>query len=404
MGSIIKTLEGDAQAQMRLIISDKNWLESSAIEQLKKTAELPCMCCAVGMPDLHPGKGQPIGAAFISRGHIYPHLVGSDIGCGMGVWKLNVAARGVKLDRWEKKLVGLDDPWDGDRKSWLQYYIPPGLADSLLYKVAARSLGTIGGGNHFAEFQKIETIFDEDELSKISLDKNSVVLLAHSGSRGLGQWILREHVEKFGEKGLSESDVDTHIRYMRQHDFAAHWARANRALIAKRFSDCLGLQAEPLLDVSHNTVMPLPAEMVEPLGLIAGVESRYWIHRKGASPTDQGLVMIPGSRGSLSYLVKPCVEDASALAQGAYSLAHGAGRKWNRSDARGRLEMRFKAKDLHTTAIGSRVICAQRDLLYEEAPQAYKNIDLVVDDLVQAGMVRLVAAFKPLISYKTRKK
>jgi release factor H-coupled RctB family protein len=85
-------------------------------------------------------------------------------------------------------------------------------------------------------------------------------------------------------------------------------------------------------------------------------------------------------------------------------LAHGAGRKWKRSDARGRLEKRYHVKDLETTKLGSRVICKSRDLLYEEAPQAYKDIDLVVDDLVKAGMVDVIASFKPLITYKTRKK
>ena len=70
----------------------------------------------------------------------------------------------------------------------------------------------------------------------------------------------------------------------------------------------------------------------------------------------------------------------------------------------GKLERRFKAKELEVTSLGNRVICKSRDLLYEEAPQAYKDIDLVVKDLVDAGLVKLVASFKPLITYKTRKK
>ncbi|BFM10632.1 hypothetical protein R50072_07850 [Simiduia litorea] len=60
---------------VRLIISKDNWLETDALDQLQRVAELPGMCAAFGLPDLHPGKGHPIGAAFVSRGVVYPHLV-----------------------------------------------------------------------------------------------------------------------------------------------------------------------------------------------------------------------------------------------------------------------------------------------------------------------------------------
>ncbi|WP_299947465.1 RNA ligase RtcB family protein [uncultured Microbulbifer sp.] len=397
---VVKTLQTSSQAAVRLVISDKNWLETLAVDQLKKTTELPGMCCGVGMPDLHPGKGQPIGAAFITRDQVYPHLVGSDIGCGMGLWKLDVTRRQVKLDKWEKRLVDLDDPWQGgDTDQWLSDSGVKTNDDSL--KEANLKLGTIGGGNHFAEIQQVNEIFAHEVLSGLGLDKQSVVFLAHSGSRGLGQKILRNHVDVFGAQSLTN---DAMARYLERHDYAVQWAVANRDLIAKRFCERLGVNRDALLDVSHNTVTAMDQQSIDALGLEYTSESRYWIHRKGASPTDQGLVMIPGSRGSLSYLVKPRASEAYNLAAGGFSLAHGAGRKWKRSESRGRLEKRYKVKDLEVTDLGSRVICKQRDLLYEEAPQAYKNISTVVDDLVQAGMVDVVASFKPLITYKTRKK
>ena len=87
----------------------------------------------------------------------------------------------------------------------------------------------------------------------------------------------------------------------------------------------------------------------------------------------------------------------------AFSLAHGAGRKWSRSDSRARLEKRFSAKDLTRTELGSRVICENRDLLYEEAPQAYKNITVVIKDLVNAGLIDVIAILKPLVTYKVRR-
>jgi release factor H-coupled RctB family protein len=109
-------------------------------------------------------------------------------------------------------------------------------------------------------------------------------------------------------------------------------------------------------------------------------------------------VVIPGSRGSLSYLAKVISNSETH----AWSLAHGAGRKWSRSESRLRMRERFGARQLVQTALGSRVICEDRDLLYEEAPAAYKNIETVIEDLVDAGLISVVATFRPLVTYKTR--
>jgi release factor H-coupled RctB family protein len=110
--------------------------------------------------------------------------------------------------------------------------------------------------------------------------------------------------------------------------------------------------------------------------------------------------MIPGSRGTFSYLVNPIGDHY----QNAYSLAHGAGRKWKRSDTKAHLSNRFKREDLIKTNLGSRVICEDKDLLYEEAPQAYKNIDIVIQDMVDAGLIEVIAVFRPVITYKTRRR
>ena len=91
--------------------SDKNWIEGPAVDQLKNTAKLEGMVRAVGMPDLHPGRGNPIGAVFCSKNIIYPYLVGGDIGCGMGLWQTDIKTRKIKRDKWVKKLHGLDSPW-----------------------------------------------------------------------------------------------------------------------------------------------------------------------------------------------------------------------------------------------------------------------------------------------------
>ena len=101
----------------------------------------------------------------------------------------------------------------------------------------------------------------------------------------------------------------------------------------------------------------------------------------------------------MSYLVKPIGDGQSH----AWSLAHDVGRKWARSDARQRMRERFSAVELAQTSLGGRVVCEERDLLYEEAPAAYKNIEAVIADLVAAGLVSVIATLRPLLTYKTRK-
>ena len=84
---------------MRLIASSRNWIEGAAVQQLEKTASLPGMRLAVGLPDLHPGKGSPIGAAFAVEGYLYPALVGNDIGCGIGLWRTELSAKKLRCPR-----------------------------------------------------------------------------------------------------------------------------------------------------------------------------------------------------------------------------------------------------------------------------------------------------------------
>lgn len=372
-------VEYNDKATVRVIASDKNWVESEAIKQLEHTATLKGMRVAVGLPDLHPGKGNPIGAAFISEGWIYPQLVGNDIGCGMGLWKTSLKTQKLKLDKWVSKLDGLDSSWDGDTQEWLAAHdIGPTDFDD--------SLGTIGGGNHFAELQTLETIIDQQACHELGVDKKQLYLLVHSGSRGLGERILRDHIETKGNLGIEESSPEART-YIEQHDKAVKWAEANRALIAHRFLSCLGGSEEKLLDVNHNTVS---------LQEIDGVG--YWLHRKGATPATEGFVVIPGSRGSMSYLVQPI----GPQEKNAYSLAHGAGRKWKRSDSKGRLG-KYGKDEFLKTSLGSRVICEDKNLIYEEAPQAYKNIDIVVKDLVNEGLIQIIAILRPVITYKTRR-
>lgn len=363
---------------IRIIASKKNWIEGRAVDQLHKSFELAGMKAAVGMPDLHPGKSAPIGAVFASERFIYPHLVGNDIGCGMGLWQTDLKKGKLRLDKWVSRLEGLDLPWDGDLDQLLQ-------TEGMRVSQFDQTLGTIGGGNHFAELQILHRVFDEETFAAMDLDLQSVFMLIHSGSRGLGESILRWHTARFGSRGLYEETGEADD-YLWAHDHAVKWASLNRKIIARRFLDCLGASGTQVLDICHNHV---ERETFK--------ENSYWLHRKGAANSNRGVLVIPGSRGTLSYLVQPTEDQSKNL----FTLAHGAGRKWNRSDCRARLHRRYSEDHLRRNQYGGSIICADKELLYEEAPQAYKDIDIVVSDLIEAGLVRPIAALSPIITYKT---
>ena len=379
---------------VRVIASPKSWIEGEAVRQLYATAKLEGTRLAVGFPDLHPGKGTPVGAAFVTDEIIYPHLIGGDIGCGMALFKTDLLRREAKPDRWAALRFNLEHPWDEDAGEFLA-------AHELESTDFDRALGTVGGGNHFAELQAVERIVDADEFKRLGIGKEQLVALVHSGSRGLGENVLRDYVEEHHGNGAPADSVAAQ-EYLCGHDFAVRWARANRVLIAKRFVSALGAEAECVWDGCHNSIQRAPgilpgSELEPPEWRPAGRLS--YVHRKGAVENDGAPLVIPGSRGSLSYLVKPTGDGAPC----AWSVAHGAGRKWSRSETRLRMRERFGVMELVQTPLGGRVICEERDLLYEEAPAAYKNIEAVIQDLVQAGLVSVIATFRPLLTYKTRK-
>jgi release factor H-coupled RctB family protein len=364
----------------RLFASAKSWIEGEALRQLYATSKLEGMRLAVGFPDLHPGKGSPVGAAFVTEGLIYPYLIGGDIGCGMALFKTDLVQRDIKLNRWTGLRFDLEHPWEGDVGEVLA-------AAELESSEFDEALGTIGGGNHFAELQRVEEILDASAFKRFGLGKQQLVVLVHSGSRGLGESVLRVYVDEHQANG-SDAESFAAATYLKDHDIAARWAKANRALIARRFVDAIGAEAECLWDGCHNSITRRESE-----------GDTLWVHRKGAVVTEGDPVVIPGSRGSLSYLVKPTGDGESH----AWSLAHGAGRKWARSETRLRMRERFGMHQLTQTPLGGRVICERRELLFEEAPAAYKNIEDVVRDLVDAGLVSVIATFRPLLTYKTRK-
>ena len=364
---------------VRLFASAKSWIEGEALRQLYATSKLEGMRLAVGFPDLHPGKGSAVGAAFVTEGLVYPYLIGGDIGCGMGLSKTDLVRQDVKLDRWAQVPFDLEHVWTDEIAEVLS-------REELESTEFDEVLGTLGGGNHFAELQAVEEVLNAREFKKLGVGKQQLVVLVHSGSRGLGDSVLRDYVAEHQASG-SDAESFAAAAYLQGHDLAVRWAKINRKLLAERFAQALGAEADPLWDGCHNSITPRELE-----------GDTVWVHRKGAVVAEEEAVMIPGSRGSLSYLVKPLGDGESR----AWSLAHGAGRKWARSEARLRMRERFGKEQLVHTSLGSRVICGERDLLYEEGPAAYKHIEAVIQELVDTGLVSVIATFRPLLTYKTR--
>jgi release factor H-coupled RctB family protein len=367
------------KTNVRLFASSNCWIEGEALRQLYAAAAFDGMRLAVGFPDLHPGKGSPVGAAFVTEGLIYPYLIGGDIGCGMALFKTDLVHRDLKLNRWAELRFDLEEPWEGDVREVLA-------ASELESTEFDPALGTLGAGNHFAELQMVDEVLDARAFKLFGLGKQQLVVLVHSGSRGLGESILRDYVDEHQARG-SDAESFAATAYLQGHDLAVRWARVNRRLLAQRFVQQLGSEADPLWDGCHNSITSRKDE-----------GETAWVHRKGAVAAEGETVVIPGSRGSLSYLVKPLGDGEIR----AWSLAHGAGRKWARSEARQRMRERFGRHQLTQTPLGGRVICGERALLYEEAPAAYKNIQDVIQELVEAGLASVIATFRPLLTYKTR--
>ncbi|MBM2622133.1 RNA ligase RtcB family protein [Actinoplanes sp. LDG1-06] len=353
-------MSGVLVLSVRVFASAGSWIESDAVDQCHRVAGLDGMVHVAGMPDLHPGKGAPIGAAMLSS-VLYPFLVGSDIGCGIAVFPIRVkrphleklAARFPDLDRG---LTPDDEEWPDD--------IPAGHRDSL---------GTVGRGNHFVELARVDDVFRPYEINK-----GDLVLIVHSGSRGLGESILRAHTEVHGAGPAADPAA-----YLKEHDDAVRWGSLNRRLMAERVANALGAVVEaPIVDECHNFVE---------------VRDGLYLHRKGAAAGDGRDVLVAGTRGTPSYLVA-----GHAGAEANFSVAHGAGRKMSRADALRRGKAKHTVAELRRTAVGSFVVCGDRQLLFEEAPTAYKRIEQVIGDLVAYELATSVAVTIPLITYKTK--
>ncbi|AUX25693.1 hypothetical protein SOCEGT47_062420 [Sorangium cellulosum] len=399
-------------AHARLVARDDVWLEGNAVQQFARVAALPGCVRAVAMPDLHAGRGIPVGAAFAFADRVIPQLIGGDAGCGVRLVATGVGRMAPDvLERRARQAMDDDplaecDPGEvfervfrrGVRGLAEVEGVPEALAqlaaaepedglrpsgDPAPYRAGfERALGSVGGGNHFVEIARVGAVRDPGAAAALGLAQGALVVLAHSGSRGLGGALG----QRWGDAVL---EGDAALPYLGELAGACRFAQANRFLLAYRMLRALGA-ARPSkiaggLDLIHNDVAR-EAVGGEPA----------WVHRKGAAPArgDDGTIVL-GSRGAPSWVMRAA--DAEA---GLRSVAHGAGRKMGRGEAREKIAARYRRRELARTALGGRVVCDDPALLLEEHPDAYKPIEPVVESLVEAGLATAVAPLVPVVTVK----
>ncbi|MEX0305486.1 MAG: RNA ligase RtcB family protein [Leisingera sp.] len=355
----------DGGGSITKFYTSEAWIDGRAEQQLEEAAGWAGVQRIAAFPDLHPGKYGPVGCAVLAD-RIFPQLIGNDIGCGMALFELDLPVRKLKLDKALRRIRVLGGPAGENYGERLE-------ALELPADLHAGALGTLGGGNHFCELQTLASVVPE-----AGLDPCRAYLLVHSGSRGFGNAVFAAAAEGFA--GMAPGEEDT-AAYLRGHGQAVRWARLNRLIIAERAAAALRADLRLICDVPHNLL------------------TRYeggWLHRKGAADAGGGLVPLAGSRASASYLLA-AADHPEALG----SLAHGAGRRYDRSSMHGR--QRGKRSDLEAmqrNPFGGRILCEDRDLLIEEAPLAYKSSDAVAADLERTGAARRLGEFHPLLTFK----
>lgn len=454
---IPKSYRSDMRVPARVYASEE-MLEAilcdRSLDQLVNVATLPGIQeHALAMPDAHEGYGFPIGgvaAMFYPNGVISPGGIGYDINCGVRLLKsrldfndiaehLNELAdeiylaipsgvgRGgkIKLSQSVINQVLKDGAkWAvrngyGEMSDLARIESEGSLSEAKPDKVSEQAkkrgkdqLGTLGAGNHFLEISRVQELFDEKTARQLGLKINQIVILIHSGSRGLGHQVATDYIRVMN-KAMPNYNIETPDRelvcapfsskegqdYFAAMSAAANFAWANRQLMTwsmrEVFDKIFGRQGELeiVCDVAHNIAKIEEHQLTTNNRQI----STLVVHRKGATRAFPGQpVIIPGSMGTASYVL---IGTEIAMKETFGSVCHGAGRAMSRQAAAKslsgeKLKRELKEKEGIFIRVGS-----VRGLA-EEAPAAYKNIDEVVNIVQEAGLAQKVAKLKPLAVIK----
>lgn len=370
--------------------SDELAEDDSVFEQARNLANHPIARKWIGlMPDFHVGYGMPIGGVLATEGGVVPNAVGVDIGCGMIAARTDLAADDVSRDRLQTLRLAIHARVPVGQKHHARARAMPGdlVADAADLRIvgaeierAATQIGTLGSGNHFIEIQRD--------------DAGRVWLMLHSGSRNVGLRVCNQYhgIAKalVASDGLDVPDIDlaylpdtmlAYGEYLAEMRWCMKFAEANRAAmfdaVCDAFAEVLGgvPQIDVRFDTHHN---------------FAQIERHFGadllIHRKGAVRAE-GLVTIPGSMGTASY-----IGEGLMAAESFETCSHGAGRALGRKEANRVIG--------HEQAVESmqHVVYGVRTGEYDEMPACYKNIESVMAH--QAELVRPVHRLMPMAVVK----
>ncbi len=448
---IPKTFRQNMNVPARIFASEKilsDIFKDKSLLQLVNVATLPgIQKAAYAMPDIHEGYAFPIGgvaATLYPDGVISPGGIGYDINCGVRLLKTALTkevlnhhqgllarrlfeeipsgikpSRRLKLDGKQlEKILEKGAAWgieqgygQGDDLNFLESrgYLENADPESVSEIAKARGrnqLGTLGSGNHFVEVDQVEEIFDDSIARQFGLFQNQVVVLIHTGSRGLGHQVATDNIKimlnslaKYHiplpdrELACAPLSSEEGSNYFNVMAAAANFAWANRQLIAwevrKVFKEMFDGNLITLYDVAHNIAKIEEHE-------IEGQIKKVIIHRKGATRAFDGQpVIIPGSMGSASYVL---VGTKEAMKEAFGSSCHGAGRRMSRHAALKEVQGKKLKVDLETQGIF--IQSGSIKGLAEEAPLAYKDIHEVVDIVVGAQIAKKVAKLKPMVVIK----
>ena len=438
-------------------------MDDKVLEQITNVAKLPGLVgAAMAMPDAHWGYGFPIGgvAAFDPEegGIISAGGVGFDISCGIRCLRTDLTlddivpvadalAEGlfvnipagvgeegnIKLSPRELDQVLLGGAqWalaqGYGEASDLEYVeehgcmagAKPGNVSELAKKRQRGEMGTLGSGNHYLEVQVVDRIFDAPAAEAFGLREGQIVVSIHCGSRGLGHQIGTDYLVSLakaaGRLGITLPDRELACapirspegeQYIGAMNAAVNVALANRQILAhltRRVFRHFFREArlETLFDVSHNTCK---AEIHE----VEGRRRLLYVHRKGATrafgPGHPDIpqryravgqpVIIGGSMGTGSYVLAGTTESERRAFS---SASHGAGRSMSRNQAL----KQWRGRQLIDELRGRGILIRTKSMrgAAEEAPGAYKDVDLVAETTERAGLAKRVASLRPKIGVK----
>lgn len=433
------------------------------LEQVRNVAFLPGIVgYSIAMPDIHWGYGFPIGgvaAMDIEEGVISPGGVGYDINCGVRLAIVPEPYKGLSekiksellntifhtipsgIGRGHKKTRGLSDRdyrelieqgarWSVERgygfATDLDHIESHGViegGDTLAVTQHARDrgrnqLGSVGSGNHFVEIGEVQHIYRPEIATAWNIQEGQIYVLIHSGSRGFGHQVCQDTLNTFVKKGYAQGLPDKQLvaapinsqqgkTYFAAMAAAANFAFNNRQqilhLVRESFREVLHCNPEEVhlvYDVCHN-IAKFEEYDVE------GKKKTLCVHRKGATrafgPGAKELapvfkktgqpVLVPGDMGRASHLMVGLGNPMTWC-----SSCHGAGR------ARSRVQSRksWKGRDpiAHMESQGVAVRATSYRTITEEMPDAYKNVDAVVEAVQEAGLANMVARLRPHLVLK----